>query len=182
MRSHVFRWEIRTRYETVGKIHKKLKCDLSEMNDYLWPRETLRSKIYSIKNLIVIIEIFVMIIKLVTQFWCTFHSSTIWPFVILKWSFVQFCDPCKKKINCTKQCNITEPKNNSMTAKRVSRYSWSQMILSGEMDFWNLLQTYPTSSARTWWGSQNFRCLERYKNRLSWLACTFLSQNRKYSF
>ena len=34
--------EIRTLYETGGKIHRKLKCDLSEMNDYLWPREMLR--------------------------------------------------------------------------------------------------------------------------------------------
>ena len=42
MRAHALRWEIRTAYETGGKIHRKLKCDLSEMNDYLWPRETLR--------------------------------------------------------------------------------------------------------------------------------------------
>ena len=42
MRAHALRWEIRTSYETVGKIHRKLKCDLSEMNDYLWPRETMR--------------------------------------------------------------------------------------------------------------------------------------------
>ena len=34
--------KIRTFYETVGKIHRKLKCDLSEMNDYLWSREMLR--------------------------------------------------------------------------------------------------------------------------------------------
>ena len=42
MRAHVLRWEIRTGYETGGTIRRKLKCDLSEMNDYLWPRETLR--------------------------------------------------------------------------------------------------------------------------------------------
>ena len=68
MRAHVLRSKIRTAYETVGKIHRKLKCDLSEMNDYLWPRETLRYEIYSIKTLIVIIETLVMIITLATQF------------------------------------------------------------------------------------------------------------------
>ena len=68
MRAHALRWEIRTSYETGGQIHRKLKCDLSEMNDYLRPQETLRYYICSIKILIVVIEIFVMIIKLVTQF------------------------------------------------------------------------------------------------------------------
>ena len=42
MRAHALRSKIRTSYETGGKIHRKLKCDLSEMNDYFWPRETLR--------------------------------------------------------------------------------------------------------------------------------------------
>ena len=42
MRAHALRWEIRTAYETVVQIQRKLKCDLSEMIDYLWPRETLR--------------------------------------------------------------------------------------------------------------------------------------------
>ena len=68
MRAHALRSKIRTGYETAGKIHRKSKCDLSKMNDYLWSRETSRYKIYSIKTLIVTIEIFVMIITLVTQF------------------------------------------------------------------------------------------------------------------
>ena len=68
MRAHLIRWEIRTSYETEGEIIRKLKSDLSEMNDYLWPREMLRYQIYSIKNLIVILEILIMKIKLVTQF------------------------------------------------------------------------------------------------------------------
>ena len=42
MRAHALRSKIRTNYDTGGKIHRKSKCDLSEMNDYLWPRETWR--------------------------------------------------------------------------------------------------------------------------------------------
>ena len=42
MRTHALRWEIRTCYETVGKIQRKFKCDLSEVNEYPCSRETLR--------------------------------------------------------------------------------------------------------------------------------------------
>ena len=108
MRAHGLRSNIRTSYETVGKIHRKLKCDLSEMNDYLWPRETLRYEIYSIKTLIVIIETLVMIISYSILIYLAFKYNMI--FYNFKMKFLTLSWSLWKKINCTEQCTITEPK------------------------------------------------------------------------